>query len=74
MCVSHGCRRQGGLINVVHVDGMVVAGSDKVRGDSHAVLATNFPGKIGEPTWYTGYAFKMRLIIGGIEDFAKCVY
>ena len=41
------------LIMVVHVDGIVIAGSDERCRDFHAALTTKFSTiKLGEPTRY----------------------
>ena len=47
------------LIMAVHVDDIVIAGSDETCRDFHAALTTKFPANnLSELTWYTGYAFK----------------
>ena len=47
------------LIIVVHVDDIVIAGSDEACRDCHAALVANFPtANLGKLTWYTGYASK----------------
>ena len=46
------------LIMAVHVDDIVIAGSDEGCRDFHAALNTKFPtNNRGELTWYTGCAF-----------------
>ena len=53
------------LIMAVHVDDIVIAGSDETCRDSHAALTTNFPTNyLGELTWYTGCAFKRNWELG----------
>ena len=53
------------LIMVVHVDGIVIAGSDERCRDFHAALTTKFSTiKLGEPTRYTGCVFKRNWDIG----------
>ena len=47
------------LIMAVHVDGIMIAGSDEARRDFHAALNTKFHTKdLGELTWYSGCALK----------------
>ena len=47
------------LIMAIHVDDIVIAGSDETCRDFHAALTTKFPANnLSELTWYTGYAFK----------------
>ena len=47
------------LIMAVHVDDIVIAGSDEACRDFHAALNIEFPmNNLGELTWYTGCAFK----------------
>ena len=47
------------LIVAVHVDDIVIAGSDETCRDFHAALVKNFPtSNLRELTWYTGCAFK----------------
>ena len=47
------------LIMAVHVDDIVIAGSDETCKDFYAALTTKFPvNNLSELTWYTGYAFK----------------
>ena len=45
------------LIMAVHVDDIVIAGSDETCRDFHAALTTKFPtNNLDELTWYTGCA------------------
>ena len=45
------------LIMAIHVDDIVIAGSDETCRDFHAALSTKFPtNNLGELTWYTGCA------------------
>ena len=47
------------LVMTVHVDDIVIAGSDEACRDFHAALNTKFPtNNLGELTWYTGCASK----------------
>ena len=56
------------LIMAVHVDDIVIAGSNETCRDFHAALVTKFPTKdLGELTWYTGCAFKRDLELGALE-------
>ena len=60
------------LITAVHVDGIVIAGSDKTCRDFHAALNTNFPtNNLGELTWSTGCAFKRNWELGTLEITQK---
>ena len=60
------------LIMAVHVDDIVIAGSDETCRDSHAALTTNFPTNyLGELTWYTGCAFKRNWELGTLEITQK---
>ena len=48
------------LIMAVHVDDIVIAGSDEACRDFHAALSTKFStNNLGELNWYTGCAFKL---------------
>ena len=63
------------LIMAVHVDDIVIAGSDEPCRDFHAALVTKFPtNNLAELTWYTGCSFKTRLGIGKVRDYAEGVY
>ena len=56
------------LIMAVHVDDIVIAGSDEACRDFHAALNTKFPtNNLGELTWYTGCAFKRNWELGTLE-------
>ena len=53
------------LIVAVHVDDIVIAGSDEISRDVHAVLVKKFrTNNLGELTWYTGCAFKRDWELG----------
>ena len=67
MCFSHGYGKVE-LIMTVHVDDIVIAGSDEACRDFHAALNTKFPANnLGELTWYTGCAFKRNWELGTLE-------
>ena len=56
------------LIMAVHVDDIVVAGSDEACRDFHAAINTKFPtNNLGESTWFTGCAFKRNWEFGTLE-------
>ena len=56
------------LILAVHVDGIVIAGSDEACRDFHAALNTKFPtNNLGELTWYICCAFKRNWELGTLE-------
>ena len=60
------------LIMVVHVDGIVIAGSDVACRDFHAELNTEFPiNNLGKLTRYTGCAFKRNWGLGTSEIAQK---
>eukprot|EP00904_Undaria_pinnatifida_P014208 jgi/Undpi1/9918/HiC_scaffold_28.g12372.m1 len=60
------------LIMAVHVDDIVIAGSDEACRDFHAALNTKFPtNNLGELTWYTGCAFKRNWELGTLEITQK---
>ena len=60
------------LIMAVHVDDIVIAGSDVACGDLHAALNTKFPtNNLGELTRYTGCAFKRNWELGTLEITQK---
>ena len=60
------------LIMAVHVDDIVIAGSDEACRDFHAALNTKFPtNNLGELTWYTGCAFKRNWELGMLEITQK---
>ena len=60
------------LIMAVHVDDIVIAGSDETCKDFHAALVTKFPtNNLGELTWYTGCAFKRDWELGTLEITQK---
>ena len=60
------------LIMAVHVDDIVIAGSDESCRDFHAALVTKFPtNNLGELTWYTGCAFKRDWELGTLEITQK---
>ena len=62
------------LIMAVHVDDIVIAGSDETCRDFHAAFTTKFPtNNLGELTWYTGCAFKRNWEVGTLEITQKCV-
>ena len=47
------------LIVAVHVDDIVIAGSDETCEDFHTALVSKIPtNNLGELTWYTRCAFK----------------
>ena len=53
------------LIVAVHVDGIVIVGSDETFRDFYAALVTKFPtNNLRELTWYTGCAFKRDWKLG----------
>ena len=63
------------LIMDVHVDDIVIAGSDETCKDFHAALVTKFPtNNLGELTWYTGCAFKRDWELGTLEITQKALY
>ena len=63
------------LIIAVHVDDIVIAGSDETCRDFHPALVTKLPtNNFGELTWSTDCCFQMRLGIGGIGSFAEGIY
>ena len=56
----------------VHVDDIVIAGSDEACRDFRAALNTKFPtNNLGELTWYTGCAFKRNWELGTLEITQK---
>ena len=56
----------------VHVDDIVIAGSDEACRDFHATLNTKFPtNNLGDITWCTGCAFKRNWILGTLEITQK---
>ena len=60
------------LIMAVHVDDIVIAGSDEACRDFHAALITKFPtNSLGKLTWYTGCAFKRYWELGKLEIAQK---
>ena len=60
------------LIMAVHVDDIVIAGSDEACRDFHAAFCTNFPtNNLGESTWYTGCAFRRNWKLGTLEITQK---
>ena len=60
------------LIMAVHVDDIVIAGSDETCTDFHAALNTKFPtNNLGELTWYAGCAFKRNWELGTLEITQK---
>ena len=60
------------LIMAVHVDDIVIAGSDEACRDFHAALNTKFPtNSLGELIWYTGCAFKRNWELGTLEITQK---
>ena len=53
------------LFMAVHVDDIVIAGSDETCTDFHAALKSKFPmNNLGELTWYTGSDFKLSWELG----------
>ena len=60
------------LTVAVHVDDIVIAGSDETCRDFHAALSMKFPtNDLGELTWYTGCAFKRNWELGTLEITQK---
>ena len=60
------------LIMAVHVDDIVIAGSDEACRGFHAALNTKIPtNNLGELTWYTGCAFKRSWELGTLEITQK---
>ena len=60
------------LSMAVHVDDIVIAGSDEACRDFHAALNTKFPtNNLRELTWYTGCAFKRNWELGTLESTQK---
>ena len=56
------------LIMAVHVDDIVIAGSDETCKDFHAALTTKFSTNyLVELTWYTGCALKRNWELGTLE-------
>ena len=56
------------LIMDVHVDDIVIAGSDETCKDFHAALVTKFPtNNLGGLTWYAGCALKRDWELGTLE-------
>ena len=56
------------LIMAVHVDDIVIAGSDKACRDFYAALNTKLPtNNLGELTWYTSCAFRRNWELGTLE-------
>ena len=57
------------LTIAVHIDDIVIAGSDGACRDFHAALVSKFPtNDLGELTWYTGLAFKRDWELGTLES------
>ena len=53
------------LIMAVHVDDIVLTGSNEACRDFHAAITTKFPTKnLGEVAWYIGCAFKRNWELG----------
>ena len=60
------------LVVAVHVDDIVIAGSDETCRDFHAALNTQFPtNNLGELTWYTDCAFTRNWELGTLEITQK---
>ena len=60
------------LMMAIHVDDIVIAGSDEACGDFHAALNAKFPtNNLGEFAWYTGCAFKRNWELGTLEITPK---
>ena len=60
------------VIMAVHVDVIVMAGSDEACRDFHAALNSKFPtNNLGQSTWYTGCAFKRNWELGTLEITQK---
>ena len=56
------------VIMAVHVDDIVIAGSDQACRDFHAALNTKFPtNNLGALTWYIGCDFKLNWELGTLE-------
>ena len=56
------------LIMAVHVDDIVIAGSDEACRDFHAALNTKFPtNNLLELFWYPGCDFKRNWELGTLE-------
>ena len=59
------------LTMAVHVDDIVIAGSDEACRDVHAALIAKFPtNSLGELTWYT-VCVRAQLGIGHVRDHAE---
>ena len=59
-------------IMAVHVDDIVMAGSDEACGDFHAALNSKSPtNNLSELTWNTGGAFKRNCELGMLEITQK---
>ena len=53
------------LIMAVHLDDIVIPGSNETCKDFHEALVVKFPtNKLGELTWYTGCVFKRDWELG----------
>ena len=62
------------LIMAVHVDGIVIAGSDESCKDVHAALTTKLPPNIlGELNWCTGCVLKRNSELGTLEITQKAL-
>ena len=60
------------LIMAVHVDDIVIAGSDEACRDFHAAINTKFPtNNLGELTRYTGCAFERNWELSTLEITQK---
>ena len=60
------------LTTAVHVDDMVIAGSDETCRDFHDALTTKFlTNNLGELTWCTGCAFKRNWDLGTLDITQK---
>ena len=60
------------LIMAVHVDSIVIAGSDEACRDFYAALNTKFPtNNLGELTRCTGFTFKRNWELGTLEITQK---
>ena len=60
------------LIMAIHVDDIVIAGSDEVCRDFHAALSSKSPtNNLGELTWYSGCTFKRNWELGTLAITQK---
>ena len=67
------------LIMAIHLDTIMIAGSDEACRDFHAALNTKFPtNNLGEQTWFPGCAFKRNWELSTLEitqkTFVETIY